>query len=39
MKIYSVQHIAILKPAHKNIEPLLYEIETYRSQKENKWNI
>ena len=29
----------MLKPAHKNIEPLLYEIETYKSQKEDKWDI
>jgi len=30
IKIYPVQHIAILEPAHRNIKPLLYEIETYR---------
>ena len=39
MKIYSVQYIAILKPAHRNIKPLLYEMETYRGQKENKWDV
>ena len=31
IKIYSVQHIAILKPAYKDIEPPLYKIKTYRS--------
>jgi len=36
MKIYSVQHIAMLKPAHRNIEPPLYEIETYKGQEENE---
>ena len=39
IKIYPVQHIAMLKPAHGSVEPLLYKIETYRSQEENKWNI
>ena len=37
IKIYSVQHIAMLKPAYENIKPLLYKMETYKSQKENKW--
>jgi len=39
MKIYPVQHIAMLKPAHGDIEPLVYKIETYRSQKEDKWDV
>ena len=30
IKIYPVQHIAMLEPAHGNIEPPVYEIETYR---------
>jgi len=28
--IYLVQHIAMLKPAHKNVKPLLYKIEMYK---------
>jgi len=36
MKIYSVQHVAILKPAHRNVEPPIYKIETYKSQKKNE---
>ena len=36
MKIYPVQHIAILKPAHENVEPLLYKMETYKGQEEDK---
>ena len=39
MKIYPVQHITILKPAHGNIEPPLYKMETYKSQEEDKWDI
>jgi len=39
MKIYSVQHIAILKPAHRSVEPSIYKIKTYRGQEENKWDI
>ena len=39
MKIYLVQYIAILKPAHRNIKPPVYKIETYKSQKENKQDI
>ena len=39
MKIYSVQHIAMLKPAHGDIKPPVYEMETYRSQEEDKWDI
>jgi len=30
MKIYSVQYIAMLESAHRNIEPPLYKMETYR---------
>ena len=39
MKIYPIQHIAILKPAYGSIEPLLYKIETYRGQEEDKWDV
>jgi len=39
MKIYLVQHIAILEPAHGNIEPPVYKMETYRGQEEDKWDI
>ena len=36
IKIYPVQHIAILKPVYSDIKPLLYKIDTYRGQKINK---
>ena len=39
IKIYPVQHIAILKPVYGNIEPSMYKIKTYKDQKENKWGI
>jgi len=39
MKIYLVQHIAILEPVHRSIEPPIYKIETYRGQEEDEWNI
>ena len=39
MKIYSVQHIAILKLAHKDVKPPVYKIKTYRGQEEDKWHI
>jgi len=39
IKIYPVQHIAMLEPAHGDIKPPVYKIETYRSQEEDKWNI
>jgi len=30
IKIYSVQHIAILELAQRNIKPPVYKMETYR---------
>jgi len=39
IKIYLVQYIIILKPAHSNIKPPLYKINTYKGQEEDKWEI
>ena len=39
MKIYSVQHIAMLKPAHGDIEPPVYKMEIYKGQEEDKWDV
>ena len=36
MKIYLVQYIAILEPAHRNPEPPIYELDIYRGYKEDK---
>jgi len=30
IKIYSIQHIIILKPAYKNVKLLIYKMETYK---------
>ena len=35
IKIYSVQHIVMLKPAHGDIKPLMYKIEIYKGLKKN----
>jgi len=29
----------MLKPAHENIKPLVYKMEIYRGQEEDKWDI
>jgi len=39
MKIYPVQHIAMLEPAHGNVEPPVYEEDTYRGQEEDEWQV
>jgi len=39
MKIYLVQHIAMLELAYGDIEPPVYEMEIYRGQEEDEWNI
>ncbi len=39
MKIYPVQHIIILELAQGNIKPLVYKIDIYRGQEEDKQNI
>ena len=39
IKIYLVQHIIILKPIQGNIKPLVYKIDIYRGQEEDKWDI
>jgi len=37
MKIYLVQHIAMLELAYRDLVPLVYEEDTYRGQEEDKW--
>jgi len=29
----------MLKPAHEDIKPPVYKMETYRGQEEDKWDI
>ena len=37
MKIYPIQHIAILEPVHRDIEPPLYKMETYKGQEVSQY--
>ena len=39
MKIYLVQYVIILEPAKGDVEPLLYEMDIYRGQEEDKWDV
>ena len=39
MRIYLVQYIVILKPVYGEYKSLIYKKETYRGQKEDKWDI
>jgi len=39
MKIYPIQHIAMLEPAHGNVKLLVYKADIYRGQKEDKWQV
>ena len=39
IKIYPVQHIAMLEPAYKDIKPLVYKVDIYREQEEDKWQV
>ena len=36
IKIYPIQHIAILKPAYGNIKLLIYEADTYRGREKDE---
>jgi len=37
MKIYLVQHIAMLEPVYRDLAPLVYKEDTYRGWEEDKW--
>jgi len=39
MKIYPIQHIAMLELAYGNVEPLVYKADTYRGQEEDEWQV
>ena len=36
IKIYPIQYIAILELAYRDVELLVYKIDTYRGQEEDK---
>ena len=39
IKIYLVQHIAILKPVYREYKLLIYKTDTYRGKEKDKWEI
>ena len=39
MKIYPIQHVAMLELVHGNAEPPVYKADMYRGQKEDKWQV
>jgi len=39
IKIYPIQYIAILEPAHRDIKPPVYKVDMYRGQEEDKWQV
>ena len=39
IKIYLVQHIAMLKPVYREYELLIYKADIYRGRKEDKWEV
>ena len=36
IKIYPIQHVAMLEPVYRNIKPLVYKADIYRGQEEDK---
>jgi len=39
MKIYPIQYIAMLELAYRDVEPLVYKVDMYRGQEEDKWQV
>jgi hypothetical protein len=39
MKIYPIQHIAMLEPAYGDAELPVYEADMYRGQEEDEWQV
>jgi hypothetical protein len=39
MQIYLIQYITILELVYRDTRSLIYKKETYRGQKEDKWDI
>ena len=39
MKIYLIQHVAILEPVYGNIKLLIYKVDIYRGQEEDKQEV
>jgi len=39
MKIYPIQYVAMLELAYRNIKPLVYKVDIYKGQEEDKWQV
>ena len=39
IKIYPVQYIAILESVYREYKLLIYEADTYRGRKKDKWEV
>jgi len=39
IKIYPIQHIVMLEPAHKDIKLPVYKADIYRGQEGDKWQV
>ena len=39
IKIYPIQYVAMLKPAYGDIRLLVYKVDIYRGQKEDKYKV
>ena len=39
IKIYLVQHIAILELVYGEHEPLIYEVNIYKNREEDEWEV
>ena len=39
IKIYPIQHIAMLEPVYRNIKPSVYKADIYRGQEEDKQQV
>ena len=37
IRIYPIQHVAMLEPAHGNVKLLVYKADMYRGQEEDEW--
>ena len=39
IKIYPIQYIAILEPVYRNVKLLVYKVDIYKGQEEDKWEV
>ena len=39
IRIYPIQHVAMLELAYGNIKPLVYKADIYRGQEKDKWQV